>query len=521
MPWQLDIHVIDVGQGDSTLIVANHTGTGQTRSMLVDGGESVYGNTVRNYVANAGLPRLDHIVATHYDKDHRGGLHAMLLADDMSSVVRVLATTGINSAYGANRKERISGVVAAVCSAAEGNYGPANGINAIGAATLARNNTPAGCSDDFAVNTGMWAADNTPVPAPALITNRGTRRSVAKAAGLAAANNIGAGAAAAVTNGAITTAVYNNLRTRVSMQQARFYTGNLFNSTHVIDLGAAGVPAGWADQVTRNFVFSGSLARAAFAPRTRTSVPALGSELLWNSGPNAILPPVGAPTAHVVTCDGWAWQGVGNPPFMITNATSGNNCSIGLLIRFNNFAYCTLGDLATVGEDPVMTAVRNHGLPNPAGGTLPVPGRIASFKCSHHGSGSSTSTAFLNTANPSSALISTGFNLGYQHPDDNLVFRLHTQAGIQNFFLTNCKFQSHVVAASMGVNQLIGVGNRSLVAGDNNDDNLAAGRHRGDIRVHLTQAQSAAVAAAARQYDVTYWEDDLPVPAPRTVTVPF
>ncbi|KQL33344.1 MBL fold metallo-hydrolase [Psychrobacillus sp. FJAT-21963] len=63
----LEVHFIDVGQGDSILI---KTGNGKT--MLVDGGEN--GNDVVSYLSSEGINNLDYVVATHPDQDHIGGL---------------------------------------------------------------------------------------------------------------------------------------------------------------------------------------------------------------------------------------------------------------------------------------------------------------------------------------------------------------------------------------------------------------------------------------------------------------
>jgi beta-lactamase superfamily II metal-dependent hydrolase len=81
MAWNLEIHHIDVGQGDSTLIIAREVGgLARVRSCLIDGGVGDAGTgTVHPYITGtAGLTNLDIMVATHYDKDHYGGLKALL-----------------------------------------------------------------------------------------------------------------------------------------------------------------------------------------------------------------------------------------------------------------------------------------------------------------------------------------------------------------------------------------------------------------------------------------------------------
>lgn len=62
------VHFIDVGQGNSTLIQCGNVG------VLIDGGESEYGDTVCNYLLSNGIDRLGCVIATHPHSDHIGGL---------------------------------------------------------------------------------------------------------------------------------------------------------------------------------------------------------------------------------------------------------------------------------------------------------------------------------------------------------------------------------------------------------------------------------------------------------------
>jgi beta-lactamase superfamily II metal-dependent hydrolase len=504
MPWRLDIHLLDVGQGDCTLIDARHT-NGQRSTLLVDGGLPRYGEFVHDYLVNtAQVPALDKMLLTHYNEDHGGGLRALLLADDLSNVVRTLTTVGAAYAGGADRPERIASTVAAVYSAALGNYGPNIGW-AANASMDARQNAVG--NDTAAVNTGVASATwvGSPAGVQTLVTSAARRRGVARAAGLAAAAGIVLGEAGAVLTNRIRTAILNSLRTGMQLQAARFWTGNRYNNTEVIDLGnTAMMPAGWNTTIGGQFTIAGNAAVAPTVNRNRRSNPPLGDEVLWDPA----APPANAPQAYLISRSSLAWQGIGVAPFPVATGFPDNDTSMGLLIKFNDFFYYTAGDLPSVGENPLMNALVNHGLPNPAGGgALPVVDRLGSFKCSHHGAATSTSAAFLHDANPRTALISCGYNLAYQHPDDGLVFRLHGDPGLSRFYLTNCNFQSNVVAASMGHNQLTWPGNKSRVAGDNNQNNIAAGRHRGDIIIRVTQANSQA-AAGARTVTVNYWDDD-------------
>ncbi|MCL2546721.1 MAG: MBL fold metallo-hydrolase [Oscillospiraceae bacterium] len=65
---EVAVHFIDVGQGDATLI---QTGQG---SMLIDGGDNHMRERVVQYLRDAGIERLDYVVATHPHADHIGGL---------------------------------------------------------------------------------------------------------------------------------------------------------------------------------------------------------------------------------------------------------------------------------------------------------------------------------------------------------------------------------------------------------------------------------------------------------------
>jgi beta-lactamase superfamily II metal-dependent hydrolase len=66
----LEIHCIDVGQGDCTLIISPTGGT-----FLFDAGRNGQGNsTVIPYMQSLGLTGLDYMSCSHYHMDHIGGL---------------------------------------------------------------------------------------------------------------------------------------------------------------------------------------------------------------------------------------------------------------------------------------------------------------------------------------------------------------------------------------------------------------------------------------------------------------
>lgn len=65
----LELHFIDVGQGDSTFI---KTPGGYT--MLIDAGDNSHGSDVVNYIKDLGVKKIDILVGTHPDADHIGGI---------------------------------------------------------------------------------------------------------------------------------------------------------------------------------------------------------------------------------------------------------------------------------------------------------------------------------------------------------------------------------------------------------------------------------------------------------------
>ncbi len=67
----LELHFIDVGQGDAVLI---RSPTGQ--NVLIDGGRS--DDDARAYLQASGVETLDLVIATHADADHIGGLEEVV-----------------------------------------------------------------------------------------------------------------------------------------------------------------------------------------------------------------------------------------------------------------------------------------------------------------------------------------------------------------------------------------------------------------------------------------------------------
>ncbi|CAG9622484.1 ComEC/Rec2 family competence protein [Sutcliffiella rhizosphaerae] len=83
----LQVHFIDVGQGDSILVKLPN---GQ--NMLVDAGDNHYGSTVVNYLRNQNVSRLDYVVGTHPHADHIGGLDDVINTFSIGKVYMPNAT---------------------------------------------------------------------------------------------------------------------------------------------------------------------------------------------------------------------------------------------------------------------------------------------------------------------------------------------------------------------------------------------------------------------------------------------
>lgn len=77
---QAEVHFLDVGQGDATLILS------EGHAMLIDAGNNRKGTTVQNYLKRQNVKKLDYVVGTHPDADHIGGLDVILYKFDCGTV---------------------------------------------------------------------------------------------------------------------------------------------------------------------------------------------------------------------------------------------------------------------------------------------------------------------------------------------------------------------------------------------------------------------------------------------------
>lgn len=78
---ELTVHFLDVGQGDSTLIVCDD------EAMLIDAGDNDQGTAVQSYLTKQGVERLKYVIGTHPDADHIGGLDVILYKFECDTVM--------------------------------------------------------------------------------------------------------------------------------------------------------------------------------------------------------------------------------------------------------------------------------------------------------------------------------------------------------------------------------------------------------------------------------------------------
>lgn len=76
----LEVHYIDVGQGDCTLLSCG----GQT--MLIDCGDDSHGIAVQSYLNKQDIKYIDYLVLTHPDADHIGGAPVIITKFDIGQI---------------------------------------------------------------------------------------------------------------------------------------------------------------------------------------------------------------------------------------------------------------------------------------------------------------------------------------------------------------------------------------------------------------------------------------------------
>ncbi len=76
----MEVHFIDVGQGDCTLVKCGDS------AMLIDTGDDSQGTAVQNYLQKQGIKKLDYLILTHPDADHIGAAPVIITKFQIDTV---------------------------------------------------------------------------------------------------------------------------------------------------------------------------------------------------------------------------------------------------------------------------------------------------------------------------------------------------------------------------------------------------------------------------------------------------
>jgi hypothetical protein len=211
----------------------------------------------------------------------------------------------------------------------------------------------------------------------------------------------------------------------------------------------------------------GALAAMAGTPAVPAAAPGsinqaaqwlVGREVMWTNGvgaPTAALwggggAPVpgavgGPPSLQCIAANEWVLQAGGGsaniPSGMNPNSAVAKNArSLSFLLTFEGFQYYIAGDLPSLLEDHV----------NGTGALLAPLAPIHAMKASHHGSGESTSNAFIGQLQPNGVFIScgTGNNHGANpaiggtgpwpngHPQQRVLQGLQASGAVIQYYMT-------------------------------------------------------------------------------------
>lgn len=76
----MEVHFIDVGQGDATLIICDG------EAMLIDAGPNDKGTALQSYLMSKGIKSLKYVIGTHPHEDHIGGLDVVITKFDVKNL---------------------------------------------------------------------------------------------------------------------------------------------------------------------------------------------------------------------------------------------------------------------------------------------------------------------------------------------------------------------------------------------------------------------------------------------------
>lgn len=83
------VNYLDVGQGNSAVICLP-----DGKTVLIDGGNTMYGETVYKFLIENKIKNIDYMIATHADSDHIGGLNYILSKMEVKTIFRPFQISG-------------------------------------------------------------------------------------------------------------------------------------------------------------------------------------------------------------------------------------------------------------------------------------------------------------------------------------------------------------------------------------------------------------------------------------------
>lgn len=91
------VSYIDVGQGNSSFVKLP-----DGKTMLIDGGDKEFGETVADFLNDRNITQIDYLIATHSDSDHIGGLNYILENFEFKHIFRPFQISMSSSDSGAD-----------------------------------------------------------------------------------------------------------------------------------------------------------------------------------------------------------------------------------------------------------------------------------------------------------------------------------------------------------------------------------------------------------------------------------
>jgi len=90
--FKYSVSYIDVGHGNSTLVKLP-----DGKIVLIDAGNTMYGEVVYDYLCDFGVAKIDYLIATHADSDHIGGMNYLFDKFEILNIFRPFQIAGYGS----------------------------------------------------------------------------------------------------------------------------------------------------------------------------------------------------------------------------------------------------------------------------------------------------------------------------------------------------------------------------------------------------------------------------------------